>query len=164
MPAGKRLKLDLTSLLEGGDANKEQREKEARRRRKRRLKLFGAWGGFGGFSEIPCPGDLAAGGGASALTTDGDSAGGMLPVIIGGVAVVVIVVCFLRKRRAQKKRASGHKGVPAEAKDDSRLTTERATVTTSGPFSLTRHPTTLRLYSLARAMFTRKKKNRTIHW
>ena len=50
MPAGKRLKLDLSSLLEGGDANKEQREREARRRKKRRLKLFGAWGGFGGFN------------------------------------------------------------------------------------------------------------------
>ena len=46
---GKRLRLDLSALLEGGDTNKEQREKEARRRRKRRSKFLGAWGGFGSF-------------------------------------------------------------------------------------------------------------------
>ena len=46
---GKRLKLNLASLLEGGDANKERREKEERRRKKRRSKFLGAWGGLGGF-------------------------------------------------------------------------------------------------------------------
>jgi len=51
VPPGKRLKIDLSALLEGGDANKEQREKEARRRKKRRSKFLGAWGGFGALSS-----------------------------------------------------------------------------------------------------------------
>lgn len=49
VPPGKRLKLDLSALLEGGDACKEKREQEMRRRTKRRNKFLGAWGGFGAF-------------------------------------------------------------------------------------------------------------------
>ena len=44
LPPGKRLKIDLSALLDGGDAKKEEREKKKRRRRKR----MGKWGGWYG--------------------------------------------------------------------------------------------------------------------
>ena len=47
VPPGRRLKLDLSALLLGGDAKKEQREKEMRKRKKRRSKFLGAWSTFG---------------------------------------------------------------------------------------------------------------------
>lgn len=48
MPPGMRLKLDLSNLLEGGDAKKAEREKAEKRRKKRRNKFMGGWGGISG--------------------------------------------------------------------------------------------------------------------
>ena len=45
LPPGKRLKLDLSTLTTGGDAEKEEREKKARKLKKRFGKYWGTWYG-----------------------------------------------------------------------------------------------------------------------
>lgn len=76
---GKRLKLNLAPLLEGGDANKEKREKEDRRRKKRRSKFLGAWGGFGGFGSGADSKNLRGfGGGTNSPPAEGGNLSGPL--------------------------------------------------------------------------------------
>ena len=48
VPPGKRLKLDLSAILEGGDARRAEREKRARKRKKRRGRMWGGFLGGGG--------------------------------------------------------------------------------------------------------------------
>jgi hypothetical protein len=50
---GKRLKIDLSALLEGGDAKKEEREKKKRKRKKRMGRMWGGWygGDFSGWKS-----------------------------------------------------------------------------------------------------------------